>query len=355
MTTTKNLLVMSVLTLIAFSLSGCQANEPVAREVQPQVVAAQSEAKATQAPTPTPEPTPEPTPTPPPAPTPFSFAWISDTQNYTSADSDIFGAMTQWIADTQTDYNTVLTVQTGDLVNNPYREYQWQNSVAAFQRLPKGMHILTVAGNHDQLPDYDPTTPFLDHRQDTDFDPAHAADEKGYVYYTTFTAGSIPFIVFSVSYGFEADAADWILKACNAYPDHFAVLCFHNYIDTAGYTSVGKRLIHSVVEHAPNVRLILCGHAHGSKYIPKPFDDNGDEIPDRIVQQMMFNSQDDPINGVGFLRLLQFDPMNDSIDVITYSPVLDRYGFESLGWDQFGGRKTLTNTGLRDFLTYAGH
>jgi len=39
--------------------------------------------------------------------------------------------------------------------------------------------------------------------------------------------------------------------------------------------------------------------------------------------------------------------------VITYSPVLDRYGYSCVGGDKFGERKLLEDAGLRDFLTQA--
>ncbi|NLI53536.1 MAG: hypothetical protein GX417_04350, partial [Clostridiales bacterium] len=248
-------------------------------------------------------------------------------------------------------YNTVLTLHTGDIVNNPYQDYQWQNSVAAFARLPAGMRILTAQGNHDQLRKEDPHTPYLDNRPDTEFDPRHAFDPQGYVYYTTFTEGGVPFLVFSVSYGREIDAADWINRVCAQYSDHYGVLCLHNYIDTAGYTSVGRRLVEKTVRQSPNIRLVVCGHAHGSVYKPETTDDDGDGVPDRTVQQMMFNVQDDPIDGRGFLRILRFNPTADTIEVITYSPCLDKFGYEDRYGDGFGGHKLLEDAGLRDFLT----
>ena len=81
-------------------------------------------------------------------------------------------------------------------------------------------------------------------------------------------------------------------------------------------------------------------------------DDNADKTPDRTVHQMMMNVQDDPTNGVGYLRLLRFDPEADTIEVVTYSPILDCYGYKiPVGGDQFGGEKILEDAGVRDFLT----
>ena len=337
-------------------LSACAA-EPSAQQAKPEARSAQSvnppqKAAPESTPEPTAEPTSEPTPEPTPEPEAFSIAWLGDTQGYTAANNDVFGKMTQWISDTQAEYNTVLTVHTGDIVYNAFRDYEWQNADAAFAKLPQGMRILTVAGNHDQLPDYDTHTPYLDHRADTGFDPAHKLDEQGFTYYTTFTQSGVPIIVFSLSYGYEVSAASWINKTLAEYSDHYAILCLHSYLFLGGYSSVGKRLVEQVVKESPNVRLVLCGHERGMEYIPETLDDDGDGKPDRVVHQMMMNVQDDAENGTGFMRILRLDPLMDTLEVITYSPVLDRYGYDiPIGGDQFGDRTTLQNAGLRDFLT----
>ena len=337
----------AILSLLLFSACAAQP----AHETMPEVKSAQAAHAEPEQAQLSPEPTTEPTPEPTPEPAAFTIAWMSDTQAYTAADSDVFGRMTQWIADTQAEYNTVLTVHTGDIVYNAFREYEWQNSVAAFAKLPKDMHILTAAGNHDQLPPEDKATPYLDHRPDTDFDPAHAFDEKGLTYYMTFEAGGVPILVFSLAYGQEVAATDWVNEVCKQYADHYAILCLHNYMDLGGHSSVGRRLIKSVVQQSPNIRLVLCGHERGMQYFAETPDDNADGTPDRTVHQMLMNVQDDMDNGVGYLRLLRFDPAQDTIEVVTYSPVLDRYGYKvPVGGDRFGERKTLQDAGLSDFL-----
>ena len=158
----------------------------------------------------------------------------------------------------------------------------------------------------------------------------------------------MPFLVFSLSYGYEVAASGWVNEICEQYADHYAVLCLHTYVDAGGYSSVGRRLIDGVVRQSPNIRLVLCGHARGTAYRPEEIDD-GDGKTDRTVHQMMMNTQDDQDQGAGFLRILRFDPMNDSIEVITYSPWLDRYGYGDAYGDRFGEAKLLEYAGIRDF------
>ena len=348
-TRTASAICLTTLSLLRFTACTVQ---PAIHETKPEVKSAQNAHAEPAKDQSTPEITPEPTLEPAPEPTAFTIAWMSDTQAYTAADSDVFGRMTQWIVDTRQEYNTVMTVHTGDIVYNAFREYEWQNSVAAFAKLPKDMHILTAAGNHDQLPEDQKETPYLDHRPDTDFDPARAFDKTGLSYYMTFEAGGVPILVFSLAYGQEVEAASWVNEVCKQYADHYAILCLHNYMDLGGYSSVGRRLIKSVIQQSPNIRVVLCGHERGMQYFAETPDDNKDATPDRTVHQMMMNVQDDAERGVGYLRLLRFDPVLDTIEVVTYSPVLDCYGYKvPVGGDRFGGKKTLENAGLRDFLT----
>lgn len=274
---------------------------------------------------------------------------MSDTQEYAANSNDIFCEMTQWIADTQAEWDTVLTIHTGDIIRGSYKEYQWENQRTAFSLLPKEMMIFTVGGNHDLESFWDQYTPYLDNRPDTNFEQENAFDEDGYVYYITFTAGGVDFILFSVSYGYEWEAADWINEKCAQYADHYAILCFHSYLDPGGYSSVGRILLDSVVAVSPNVRMVLCGHEPGLIYTPVEFDDDGDGETDRTVFQMMFNLQHEKDGGGGFLRILRFDPANDTIEVVTYSPHLDTFGVYLSYGDDFGAKKLLEHAGLREF------
>lgn len=306
------------------------------------------QATALPAPTTPPTPTILPTPTPFPEPTSFSIAWMTDTQEYAANNSAAFESMTRWIADTRDDWHTVLAVHTGDMIRDSYRDYEWTNMQNAFRLLPKDLPIVTVGGNHDiasYLPEY---TPYLAYRPDTNVEPARSTAD-GNVYYMTLEAGDVPILVVSVTYGYEVKSQDWINQVCAQYADHYAILLFHSYLDPSGFSSVGRYLFPGVVEKSPNVRLILCGHEHGEKYKPDPVDDDGDGVPDRTVQQLLYDFQDEGADAVGFLRMLTFDTNADTIDVVTYSPYQDKYGFKGVGYDHFGAEHRIENAGIREF------
>lgn len=349
-------LTFSTCILLTLSLLGACA-EPV-RQTKPESSRAQTvqkkepTAEKGREPAATPEPTPESTPTPFPLPTPFSLAWMTDTQEYAGSRAEVFRAMTQWIADTAQERNTILTVHTGDLIRNPYLDYQWENMTQAFSLLPKDMMIVTVAGNHDIAGRSEDYTPYLQYRPDTD-----VRDENtfagGYVYYKTFEAGDVPFLVLSVSYGYEIECADWVNAVCAANSDRYAILCVHGYLNCGGLSSGGQYLFPGVVEKSPNIRLVLCGHEHGINFKEDAVDDDGDGTADRVVRQMLFNLQTDEDAGLGYLRMLRFDTEEDTIGVYTYSPFLDREGYFWTGCypngDNYGVNYTIENAGLAEY------
>ncbi len=302
--------------------------------------------------TPDPTATSEPTPTKEPEPTPFSVAWMSDTQEYAANNNDVFCAMTQWIADTAEERNTLLTIHTGDIIRSVDYAYQIDNMIEAFSNLPENMMVVTVAGNHDHVAYGNEFTPYLWSRPDTNVEEINSIYD-GFVYYMTFEAADVRFLVISVSYGFELLSRDWVNQICAQYSDHYAILCLHSYLTKSDYSTVGTRYIKDVVEPSPNIRLVLCGHIHGVAYMPEAIDDDGDGLPDRTVHQMLFNMQENSDDGLGFMRTLSFDTQADTIGVYTYSPYLDVEGYDGKSNDGFGTDHTLENAGLSEFRVHS--
>lgn len=298
--------------------------------------------------TPTPAPTATLVPTATPAPTPFSIVWMSDTQLYTSSYPDILPAMTQWVTDNREKENIVCLVHTGDLLQAGFNEVQQQRLTDAVKLLPKDLLCVTAAGNHDRAL----VAPFYRYYADYRFDTALVPEQSiydGECSYVTFEAGDMKLLLLSVAYLREKDCVDWANQVLAAHPDRYAILLVHSYLDPLlddyndGYTSSGDTLLSKVVSVSPNLRMVLCGHMHGVCYRAAELDDNGDGETDRLVQQMMFNPQEDVLGGGGYLRLLTFHPENDTVEILSYSPYLDVYGIPG---DPFGKTYTLTDCGL---------
>ena len=76
-------------------------------------------------------------------------AWISDTQLYSESYPAVFDSMTGWLADNAEKEGIRYLLHTGDVVNNRNSDGQWDNAVAAMNRLEGRLPYLISAGNHD--------------------------------------------------------------------------------------------------------------------------------------------------------------------------------------------------------------
>lgn len=280
--------------------------------------------------TPTPvQPTLPPTPVPPmpsamPSATPkktepFSLIWFSDTQYYAYKRPEIFLSMADWAVKIRSDYSAAAVVCTGDIVDNRNYTRHWTNAEAAITRIRDVLPFYCVAGNHDVGAD---SVDYSTYRQ-YDFCTAPEAMEfsdDGRCWVLPLPEQG----VLLVGIGWQNDTAyaDWLNLRIAAYGDLPAVLLVHSYLNDDGTLSTnGKRVEKAIVSKSPSVRLVLCGHNDGSARWSKTYADG------RTVNAMMYNFQDDKKYGLGYARILMFNPMTRNIAVTTYSPYLNDYNY----------------------------
>lgn len=285
--------------------------------------------KPTPAPTGTPSPTdtPEPTPTPEPIPTPFTIVWLSDTQNYARNNPEVFFSMRDWILDHQESENIVFAVHTGDVVDG-FNDTMFDNAAKALCPIFEAMPGMIASGNHD-------TASGRNHYMFQKQPYAKLVQQEGRTYYmggasyTTFSAGGKDFLVFGI--GFDVDCFPWMKDVIAAHPNHIILVVIHAGLQQDGkFFWQGRRMWREIMPVEPGFRLLICGHMRGVQRRDDWFDDNGDGTDDRCVTSLMFNVQDDYIDGLGYLRLLRFDPADHSITVDTYSPWFDQYGYPGI-------------------------
>lgn len=273
----------------------------------------------TAAPTPSPSPTPEPTPTP--VPTPFALYWVSDTQVYAYRYPKVYNKMFAYMANTYEEQNALGVLMTGDLVDNRAEQRHWDHAKAAIGLLPEGLPLWTVAGNHDVGADKAEYKTYLSYG----FCAAEEGDQlyrDGVCWYDTLEAGGRELLLLGVGWQTDTNYLPWVKAVLETYPDDPAILLIHNFLtDKGNLTGTGKLLERELLSVYPNIRLVLCGHNDGSARWEKTYEDG------HRVNALLYNFQDDKKNGLGYLRILTFDPADRSIHVTTYSPWFDDYNY----------------------------
>ena len=290
-------------------------------ETHPGSASEGAEPWATPSPSPSPSPTPTPSPSPTPEPTPFSLYWVSDAQVYAYRYPKIYNRMFAYMANAAAEQNALGVLMTGDLVDNRNEQRHWNHAKAAIGLLDGKLPVWCVAGNHDVGADRGDYSAFLS----CGFCAAEEGDllyKDGVCWYDTFTAAGQDFLLLGVGWQNNSDYLPWMKNVLENHPDHTAILLVHSFLtDNGNLTGTGKNLEKELLSHYPNLRLVLCGHNDGSARWEKAYEDG------HSVNALMYNFQDDKKYGLGYIRILTFDPADRSLFVTTYSPWFDDYNY----------------------------
>ena len=250
---------------------------------------------------------------------PFSLIWFSDTQYYAYKKPEIFLSMADWAVRVRQEYNAVAVVCTGDIVDNRNYTRHWTNAEAAILRVREAMPFYCVAGNHDVGADKVEYETYLEY----DFcssPSAMAFSDDGHCWALPLPEQGI--LLCGIGWQNDASYADWVNEHIAEYADLPAVLLVHSFLNDDGSLSTnGKRVEKAILRESPSVRLVLCGHNDGSARWSRTYDDG------HTVNAMMYNFQDDKKYGLGYARILMFNPGTRNVAVTTYSPYLDDYNY----------------------------
>lgn len=261
-----------------------------------------------------------------------TIAWQSDTQYY-HAYQDIYDlqlAMQAYLVTVAEDINLQYVVHTGDIVDWSEQPEQWHRADAAYRILDEAdIPYSVLAGNHDvnqQTHDYTEFSRWFgasrfEHRP---WYGASHQDNRGH--YDLVTIAGVDFLFVSMGWGAADEQIDWMNSVLAEYPERIAVLSLHEYILTTGGLGIlPQRIFDEVVSTNPSVRMVLSGHYHDAFTRIDHLDDDGDGVPERTVTSMLFDYQDLPHGGEGFLRLLHLDNVSQTLRVRTYSDSLRTY------------------------------
>lgn len=282
----------------------------------------------------------------------FSVVALPDTQYYSEnvggTRAAIFSAQTDWIVAEKDARNIGFVLHLGDITehgDNPtYATNEWANASNALYRLenpettmdPEGVPYIVAVGNHDQTPignadgtttnfntffGVHPTTG-INHFAGKSYYGGTSEPAKADNNYTLFSAGGLDFIVISFEYDTTPDTADldWADALLKAHPGRRGIVITHHTVNIgnpASFSAQGSA-IYQALKDNPNLILMHGGHIHGEGR-------RTDTFEGRTVHSLLADYQGRTNGGDGWLRIMNFRPSLNRIDVKTYSPTLNQF------------------------------
>ena len=297
----------------------------------------------------------------PPNPT---IVVLPDTQFYAAAYPEIFHAQTQWILDHRASSNLVAVLHEGDVVDNSGSLDEWQVASDALAKLDGVIPYLILAGNHDEslarqgyMDQYFPATRFEPYPW---FGGTFEAgkSENGYA---IVRIGDTPWLLLALEFGPRNAVVTWADGILKSNAEKPAILVTHAYLYNDGtrydnskvppqsfdphdynYTPLegvndGEELWQQLVLPNENVKLVVSGHCLGDPANLKGAAARLSSVrpSGSSVHQILANYQTcadmscpempQIKGGNGYLRLIEFDKVQQVLHVHTYSPYLNQY------------------------------
>ncbi len=264
----------------------------------------------------------------------FSVILLPDTQNYAEKYPETYVNQTLWIRKQLKEDNIKFAVHLGDIVQNPTQKNEWENANRAMQILDGVVPYSMVPGNHDMVVKERNSTLYNQF-----FSPKRFQDRKWYGghmgttndnNYCFFEGAGLKFMVISLEFAPRDETLAWAAGICQKHPDRRVIVATHCYMrptgrDTGCATSYtvagnsGEQMWQKLIRKQKNIFLVVSGHVLGVGLQTSTNDAGGK------VLEMLTDYQGLPNGGDGWLRTLKFIPSENKIQVITYSPLLDKY------------------------------
>jgi len=273
---------------------------------------------------------------PPPDTAPFTVVVLPDTQYYSQSYPATFNAQTQWVVDHLQSNNIKFVTHLGDVVQTSTQPIEWQRADAAMDKLDTvpALPYSVALGNHD----YDikdshagPTANFAQY-----FGAARYAGRPWYGgsspdqrdHYQIFSAAGRSFLHITVEFEAPDSALAWAQSVVDAHPNLPAIVTTHAYVESAAGRSTttrnadgnsGEQMWQEFVKKNPQVFMVLNGH------YPAEANQTSLDAAGLPVFEMLSDYQGRTNGGDGWMRLLEFRPADNRIDVKTWSPTLNRF------------------------------
>ncbi len=261
----------------------------------------------------------------------FTVIGLPDTQFYTAekngGKNSSFKAQTNWIVNQKDNLNIQFVVHYGDITDsNTINNWKRADTAMSFLENPattgltEGIPYIMSIGNHDMS---NGTTMY------NSFFGKNRFGKRKYFggnysnnlnnYFDLFQSDSLKFIVISLQYNPSASIINWADSALKANANAYAIVVSHAILDAAGaFSTEGGQNIYSVLKTNPNLMLMLCGHVSGESQ-------RSDIYFGNQSYSLLSDYQSYTNGGNGYMRIMEFDPYANKINIKTYSPVLNQY------------------------------
>jgi hypothetical protein len=284
----------------------------------------------------------------------WTLAVLPDTQVYAMRHPEMFDKQTRWIAENREKHNIVYALHLGDIVNNN-NPPQWENARRSMTKLDGVVPYAMAPGNHDYGDNgsanhrqtlFNDYFPIEKYRLWPTFGGAMDSTRMDNTYHL-FKAGGHDWLVLALEWGPRHSAVAWANDIVAKHPNHRAILITHAYMyyDETRYdwktkgkaqswnphsygtaknpdgTNDGEELWQKLVRKHPGFVMTLNGHVLNDGLAR--LSSEGDH--GNIVHQMLVNYQMKPLGGESFLRLIEFLPDGETVQIKAYSPHHDRY------------------------------
>jgi len=268
---------------------------------------------------------------------------LPDTQWYSKSKPQYFEAQTKWIIAQQAARRIAYVLHMGDITETDLPG-EWEVAKRAMGLLDGKVPHVLITGNHDytgggrqtRLNEYFPPAAC---RQWPTFGGT-CEDGRLENNYHLFALGGRPWLILGLEWAPRPAVIAWADQILARYPERRAIVATHAYLfrdntrfdhtkgaqraNPYGYGgdgADGEDLWQKLIRRHANVQLVVCGHVRtgGVAYLAS------EGRHGNVVHQILNDYEAIGGNGRGYLRLLEFLPDGQGVQVKAYSPVLDNY------------------------------
>ncbi|NND07233.1 MAG: metallophosphoesterase [Saprospiraceae bacterium] len=298
---------------------------------------------------------------------PFTIVVLPDTQGYADVrhketqkhwpgigdQRHCFFTQTEWIRKNRKKLNVVMVAHVGDITQTDHDE-EWKIADTAFKTIDHHVPYIMCSGNHDM--GYSPSDRKTSHSRESRFSSyfkpsrfinnplydlhfgsnknLHFREEgKTENYYLFMNAGGMKFLILTLEFKPRDETLAWANDVVEHYPDHRIIIVTHAYLagkkgqrtDVDRYMvqgNSGKATWNKFISKHKNIFLVLSGHARENLLTSKG--QKGNTVH-QIQSDYWYWDIPEIKAGSGFLRILTFYPEKNTINIQTYSPVVDRF------------------------------